>query len=238
MGAGMADYAAKAHESGKLGLETIEDLDLYCHYVAGIVGEGVSRIFSASGKEREFIGEQLVLSNDMGLLLQRPTCSVISARTSTRVAYSGRARFGALCQRPPATRRKRPFPARGLQVFLSQQRCTSQKSTARVVGVECIYSRCTPPCRTCPRLPLLTPEPDRLQFQLHSSDDGHGDTCTVFYESHRFRTECEDTKGRGCECMFARSSRTQWHSEHFINSLLCAPRIPEKLLSCSDTTRG
>jgi len=71
MGAGMADYAAKAHESGKLGLETIEDLDLYCHYVAGLVGEGVSRIFSASGKEREFIGEQLVLSNDMGLLLQK-----------------------------------------------------------------------------------------------------------------------------------------------------------------------
>lgn len=71
MGIGMADYAAKAHETGKLGLETIEDLDLYCHYVAGIVGEGCSRIFSASGKERELIGEQLVLSNDMGLLLQK-----------------------------------------------------------------------------------------------------------------------------------------------------------------------
>jgi len=71
MGIGMADYAAKAHESGKLGLETVEDLDLYCHYVAGLVGEGVSRIFSASGKEREIIGEQLVLSNHMGLLLQK-----------------------------------------------------------------------------------------------------------------------------------------------------------------------
>ena len=71
MAVGMADYAHKAHITGILGLDSCEDLDLYCHYVAGLVGEGVSRIFSASGKEREWLGDQLSLSNGMGLMLQK-----------------------------------------------------------------------------------------------------------------------------------------------------------------------
>lgn len=71
MGVGMADYAHKAHLAGTLGLDSCEDFDLYCHYVAGLVGEGVSRIFAASGKEREWLGDQLVLSNAMGLMLQK-----------------------------------------------------------------------------------------------------------------------------------------------------------------------
>lgn len=40
-------------------------------YVAGLVGEGLSRLFVSTEKERPFLAEQLVLSNSMGLLLQK-----------------------------------------------------------------------------------------------------------------------------------------------------------------------
>ena len=50
MGNGMADYAKNAaHE--QYGVITIKDFDLYCHYVAGLVGIGLSRLFSASELE-------------------------------------------------------------------------------------------------------------------------------------------------------------------------------------------
>jgi farnesyl-diphosphate farnesyltransferase len=68
---GMADYAHKAATTGAIYLEKIEEYDLYCHYVAGIVGEGLSSLFSASGKEAPWLGEQLELSNSMGLMLQK-----------------------------------------------------------------------------------------------------------------------------------------------------------------------
>ncbi len=68
----MADYTHKAAMSnGSIYLDTIEEYDLYCHYVAGLVGEGLSRIFSASGKEAPWLANQLELSNSMGLLLQK-----------------------------------------------------------------------------------------------------------------------------------------------------------------------
>jgi farnesyl-diphosphate farnesyltransferase len=69
MGAGMADFAAQSPSSYPI--RTKEDYDLYCHYVAGIVGEGLSGLFVSTDKEPEFIGNQLVLSNSMGLLLQK-----------------------------------------------------------------------------------------------------------------------------------------------------------------------
>ncbi|KAG2098291.1 squalene synthase [Suillus discolor] len=68
---GMADYAHKAATNGTVYLETIADYDLYCHYVAGLVGEGLTRIWSASGKEASFLCDQLELANSMGLLLQK-----------------------------------------------------------------------------------------------------------------------------------------------------------------------
>ncbi|KAL4247780.1 phytoene/squalene synthase family protein [Abortiporus biennis] len=71
MEAGMADYAHKAATSGSVYLEKIEEYDLYCHYVAGLVGEGISGVFAASGKEGPFLGQQLELSNSMGLFLQK-----------------------------------------------------------------------------------------------------------------------------------------------------------------------
>jgi farnesyl-diphosphate farnesyltransferase len=71
METGMADYAHAAATSGSLYLEKISDYDLYCHYVAGLVGEGLSRLFAASGKEKPPIADQLELSNSMGLMLQK-----------------------------------------------------------------------------------------------------------------------------------------------------------------------
>lgn len=72
MGAGMARYSRlHADNGGKFSVDTLASFDLYCHYVAGLVGEGLSRLFSASGKEAKELGQQLSLSNSMGLLLQK-----------------------------------------------------------------------------------------------------------------------------------------------------------------------
>ncbi|KAJ7148522.1 farnesyl-diphosphate farnesyltransferase [Mycena crocata] len=72
MGAGMADFVARAaNEKATPWPENIADYDLYCHYVAGLVGEGLSLIFSISGKESPYLGAQLELSNSMGLMLQK-----------------------------------------------------------------------------------------------------------------------------------------------------------------------
>ncbi|KAJ6480977.1 farnesyl-diphosphate farnesyltransferase [Mycena sanguinolenta] len=76
MGRGMADFVARNESKNEKNpasryLETIADYDLYCHYVAGLVGEGLSLLFSASGKESPHLASQLELSNNMGLLLQK-----------------------------------------------------------------------------------------------------------------------------------------------------------------------
>jgi farnesyl-diphosphate farnesyltransferase len=72
MGVGMADFAARAESEKHIeGLETIADYDLYCHYVAGLVGEGLSLLFVAAGKEAPDLAKQLQLSNSFGLLLQK-----------------------------------------------------------------------------------------------------------------------------------------------------------------------
>ncbi|KAL0422813.1 UNVERIFIED_CONTAM: Squalene synthase 2 [Sesamum latifolium] len=61
MGAGMAKFICKE-------VETIDDYDEYCHYVAGLVGLGLSKLFHASGKE-DLASD--VVSNSMGLFLQK-----------------------------------------------------------------------------------------------------------------------------------------------------------------------
>ncbi|KAI0766091.1 squalene synthase [Trametes elegans] len=68
---GMADYAHMAATSDSLYVETVEEYNLYCHYVAGLVGEGLTRFWSASGKEASWLGDQLELSNSMGIMLQK-----------------------------------------------------------------------------------------------------------------------------------------------------------------------
>lgn len=68
----MSRYAKlHAANGGKFSVDTFASFDLYCHYVAGLVGEGLSRLWSASGKEDAALGEQLTLSNSMGLMLQK-----------------------------------------------------------------------------------------------------------------------------------------------------------------------
>ncbi|KAF7288944.1 hypothetical protein MIND_01410800 [Mycena indigotica] len=68
MGAGMADFALRPLGAT---VDTQEEYDLYCHYVAGLVGEGLSLLFAASGKEAPSIARELVLSNSLGLFLQK-----------------------------------------------------------------------------------------------------------------------------------------------------------------------
>lgn len=48
-------------------VETTDDYDEYCHYVAGLVGLGLSKLFHASGSE-DLAADSL--SNSMGLFLQ------------------------------------------------------------------------------------------------------------------------------------------------------------------------
>ncbi len=46
-------------------------LPQYCHYVAGLVGIGLSRLFSASQLEDTEVGGDTELANSMGLFLQK-----------------------------------------------------------------------------------------------------------------------------------------------------------------------
>lgn len=74
MAEGMAIYAHKAAVAASPEEVSLPDgtaLDMYCHYVAGLVGEGTSRLFSATQKEAPHIADELVLSNSMGLMLQK-----------------------------------------------------------------------------------------------------------------------------------------------------------------------
>ncbi|HXH18873.1 MAG TPA: squalene synthase [Chitinophagales bacterium] len=64
MGAGMADFS-------ECSVKTLADYDLYCHYVAGLVGIGLSKLFAASGVENATLSRQPHLSNSMGLFLQK-----------------------------------------------------------------------------------------------------------------------------------------------------------------------
>ncbi|GAB5592145.1 bifunctional farnesyl-diphosphate farnesyltransferase/squalene synthase [Umbelopsis nana] len=70
MGNGMADYASGDHRENTA-VATIKDFDLYCHYVAGLVGWGLSDLFAASGLEDPAIAKDKRLSDSMGLFLQK-----------------------------------------------------------------------------------------------------------------------------------------------------------------------
>lgn len=64
MGIGMADFAEKE-------IDTLNDFDLYCHYVAGLVGIGLSGLFVASRLETLPLKDRNGTSNAMGLFLQK-----------------------------------------------------------------------------------------------------------------------------------------------------------------------
>jgi len=52
-------------------VDTIKDYDLYCHYVAGLVGEGLTRLFVESGFGNPALLERPDLHESMGLFLQK-----------------------------------------------------------------------------------------------------------------------------------------------------------------------
>lgn len=62
MGAGMAEFIERE-------VVTVADYDLYCHYVAGLVGLGLTKLFKVSQLEDAELTDEL--SNHMGLFLQK-----------------------------------------------------------------------------------------------------------------------------------------------------------------------
>jgi farnesyl-diphosphate farnesyltransferase len=68
MGEGMASFAGRDLREGTV---DVADYNLYCHYVAGLVGEGLSRLFVAHGDEAPIVAKDLKLADDMGLFLQK-----------------------------------------------------------------------------------------------------------------------------------------------------------------------
>lgn len=68
MADGMAEFVGK--DLGQ-GTKDVSEYNRYCHFVAGLVGEGLSRLFSQSGLEQESFGKEVHLSDQMGLFLQK-----------------------------------------------------------------------------------------------------------------------------------------------------------------------
>lgn len=68
MAEGMAEFVRKDLGQGTL---DISEYNRYCHFVAGLVGEGLSRLFSASKLEDAALATELKLSDQMGLFLQK-----------------------------------------------------------------------------------------------------------------------------------------------------------------------
>eukprot|EP00002_Diphylleia_rotans_P006551 TRINITY_DN15910_c0_g1_i1.p1 TRINITY_DN15910_c0_g1~~TRINITY_DN15910_c0_g1_i1.p1 ORF type:complete len:424 (+),score=113.87 TRINITY_DN15910_c0_g1_i1:50-1321(+) len=52
-------------------IPTLNDYDKYCHYVAGLVGIGLTQMFACSGLEDANMAKDETLSNSMGLFLQK-----------------------------------------------------------------------------------------------------------------------------------------------------------------------
>ncbi|PWY77028.1 farnesyl-diphosphate farnesyltransferase [Aspergillus heteromorphus CBS 117.55] len=70
MGNGMADYCRKAaFEDASVG--TNQEYDLYCYYVAGLVGEGLTRLFVEAEFGNPALLERARLQKSMGLFLQK-----------------------------------------------------------------------------------------------------------------------------------------------------------------------
>lgn len=70
MGDGMADYANNA-EHNTYGVNTVKDYELYCHYVAGLVGEGLTRLFVEAELANVALLKRSLLQESMGQFLQQ-----------------------------------------------------------------------------------------------------------------------------------------------------------------------
>jgi farnesyl-diphosphate farnesyltransferase len=70
MGDGMADYCNNA-EHNENGVNTVVDYERYCHYVAGLVGEGLTRLFVEAKLANPALLERPELMESMGQFLQQ-----------------------------------------------------------------------------------------------------------------------------------------------------------------------
>lgn len=70
MGNGMADYILDENFNLN-GLQTVKDYDLYCHYVAGLVGEGLTNLIVLANFSQPSLKTHMELANSMGLFLQK-----------------------------------------------------------------------------------------------------------------------------------------------------------------------
>jgi farnesyl-diphosphate farnesyltransferase len=70
MGNGMADYV-QDEDMIKNGVKSIDDYELYCHYVAGLVGEGLTRLFVSSELANPKLAERPSLTESMAQFLQK-----------------------------------------------------------------------------------------------------------------------------------------------------------------------
>jgi farnesyl-diphosphate farnesyltransferase len=68
MATGMAEFVSK--DLGQ-GTADVKEYNRYCHFVAGLVGEGLSRLFASSGLEQASMAQEVRLSDQMGLFLQK-----------------------------------------------------------------------------------------------------------------------------------------------------------------------
>ena len=111
MGNGMADYANNAAHN-LYGVDTLEDFDMYCYYVAGLVGEGLTRLFISSGKENPKLTEAhdlyplpipetklISVPTQWVYSCRRPTLFEIIVKISTTNEGSGLNKFGRNTQK-------------------------------------------------------------------------------------------------------------------------------------------
>lgn len=70
MGNGMADYAIKG-EDENFGVQTVADYEEYCHYVAGLVGDGLTRLFVEAKLANPALMDRPELTESMGQFLQK-----------------------------------------------------------------------------------------------------------------------------------------------------------------------
>lgn len=70
MGEGMAEYCNNV-EHNENGVDTIADYEQYCHYVAGLVGEGLTRLFIEADLANPTLLQKPELQESMGQFLQQ-----------------------------------------------------------------------------------------------------------------------------------------------------------------------
>lgn len=84
MGAGMAEFVSKDLGQGTV---STTEYNLYCHYVAGLVGEGLTRLFASTGIEGPQLLESLELANRCtSMLLDCPPDHAYSPRQHLGIA--------------------------------------------------------------------------------------------------------------------------------------------------------